>query len=39
MEKQELLNILSVCLYPCVNYPASTVHISCAALHCRLWSV
>jgi hypothetical protein len=22
MEKQELLNILRVCLYPCVDYPA-----------------
>jgi len=39
MEKQELLNILSVCLYPWISYPVWTVRICCTALHCHVWSV
>jgi len=35
--KQEVLNIMIVCLYPCRRYQTCTSIISCAAYYCLLW--
>jgi hypothetical protein len=39
METQEVLNVMSVCLYSCFSYPACKPHFFCAVLYCHLWPV
>ena len=38
-ENQEILHIMSVCLYACIIYPACRLHLFCAPLYCHLWPV
>ena len=38
-EKQEVLNILSGCLYTCLSYPPCKLHLFYAKLYCHLWPV
>ena len=39
VEKQQVLNTLSICLYTCLSYPPRKPHLFCAKLYCHLWPV
>ena len=37
LEKQWLLNMMSVCLHSCLSYLACKLHLFCTALYLHLW--